>query len=96
VWSSRSSGDVRLELIVDENGGDEARRGVELTEEEEDASSLCFVAETVSGLVLVGLAFGGCSTGRCWAMVLGSTAGLLRPGKLFSLSFFYLFSFSVL
>jgi hypothetical protein len=53
VWSSIAFGDVRPELIVDENGGDEARRGVVLTEEEEGASPLCFVAETVSGFCLV-------------------------------------------
>jgi hypothetical protein len=50
VWSSRAFGEVRAKLIVDENGGAEAHRGVERTEEEEDSFPLCFVIETVSGL----------------------------------------------
>jgi hypothetical protein len=37
-------------VTVNDDGGDEARRDVGLTEEEEDASPLRFNTETVSGL----------------------------------------------
>jgi hypothetical protein len=77
VWSSRAFGDIRAELIIDENDGDDARRGVELKEEKEDASPLCFVAETVSGLGWFN-SWARLVLGCCWAGLVLGCCGLAR------------------